>query len=81
MPEPRYTRRSFWIVKSIMLLLLLLWYGERCEQFGREQALKENRALQYHTNGIPYFWNGSIYPAVEFNFKKMTVRVKKEDHP
>lgn len=78
MSEPRYSRKAFWTVKVIMLLVFLLWYGDRCERYGIDRAMKENRALQYQANGVPYFWNGSIYPMVEFNSKKMTVKVKRE---
>jgi len=78
MSEPRYTRMAFWVVKIIMLIALYLWYGDKSAEYERDRIMRENRTLQYQAIGMPYFWNGTIYPAVDFNYKHLVVKVKKE---
>lgn len=81
--EEKVPRRSFRIVHGLMIffaLLLVLAYGSVCERYGRNRAIAEIRAMQYHQTGEPYCWMGpEIFVVRGFNPKTLTVKVKRED--
>ena len=74
--DPRYTRFSFWVIKVPFLILFLIWYGNICRESGKQEILNK-KPVQMILNDVPYCWNGTYYPVVDFNAKKMTMKVKR----
>ncbi len=77
MSEPRYSRTAFWTVKIIGLLALTVWLWNVAKEAGRQEILQKP-LVQRVMSDAPFCWNGSYYPIVEFNYKKMTMKVRKE---
>ena len=77
MAEPRYSRTAFWLVKVPMLIFLATWLVSASKEAGRQEILSK-KPVQMVLSDAPYCWNGSYYPIVEFNYKKLSFRVKKE---
>lgn len=77
MSEPRYSRTAFWIVKVLMVIFMATWLASAEREAGRQEILSK-KPVQMVLSDAPYCWNGSYYPIVEFNFKKLSFRVKKE---
>jgi len=77
MGDPRYSRTAFWIVKVLMLLCLATWLHNISKEAGRQEILSK-KPVQRVLSDAPYCWNGSYYPIVDFNYRKMLMKVKKE---
>lgn len=76
MADPRYSRTAFWIIKVLMLFAVATWLVSASKEAGRQEILSK-KPVQLVLGETPYCWNGSYFPIVEFNPKKMTMRVKK----
>lgn len=77
-----YSKRAFWTVKVLMIVLGFLYYGEKCEQYGEAKTSALYRAkykgIQYQDNELPYCWYSGIYPIREFDSKNLTVKIKRQ---
>jgi len=77
MADPRYSRTAFWLVKVLMLLGIATWLVSASKEAGRQEILSK-KPVQMVLGETPYCWNGSYYPVVDFDYKRLTMKVKKE---
>lgn len=76
MGDPRYTRTVLWIVKIPMLFFMAMWLVSISKEAGRQEILSK-RPVQLVLSDASYCWNGSYYPVVDFNYRKLVFHVKK----
>ena len=59
-----------------MLLAVATWLVSISRESGRQEILSK-KPVQLVLGDAPYCWNGSYYPIVSFDYKKLTMKVKK----